>query len=222
VTVRRLALLATLLPALSTAQAPAPAPPVGAEPSDVRTLEERVSDLRGKIYRPRGRLQDLRSKVGGAETGPARARLVHRNEMGGAFRLHSINYSLDDAPLYSRVDLDGDLARAGELEIFEGELAPGEHRLSIELVYRGHGGPARRYVDGHRFAVRAAHVFVVEGAKTTLVRVVGFERGGVTTELKNRPAVRFEASVDRDPALAPPGTSAPRAATGRGQGAAAR
>lgn len=200
----RLALLAALLPALAVAQGGAPAAAGGAAAGagdDVRTLEERVSDLREKIYR-KGRLQGLRGKVGGDEPAAARAVLVHRNAMGGAFRLQSVRYLLDEAPLYARVDLDGDLARVAELEVFDGELAPGEHRLSVELVYRGHGGPARRYVDRHRFTVRATHAFRVEPGTLSAVRVVGYERGGVTTELKDRPAVRFEASARRAPPAA--------------------
>lgn len=214
----RLALLAALLPALAAAQADVP--PAGAPPGDgeVRTLEDRVSDLREKIYRSRGRLQDLRSKVSGAEATAGRAVLVHRNEMGGAFRLQSVNYLLDGAPLFARVDLDGDLARTAQLEVFDGELAPGEHRLAVELVYRGHGGPTRRYVDGHRFTVRANHAFSVEPGTVSAVRIVGFERGGVTSELKDRPAVRFEGSIRRE---ATPAAAEPRAATGSVQGGAA-
>lgn len=217
---RPLALLAALLPALALAGAQAEAPPRAADAGEVRTLEARVSALREKIYRPRNRLQDLRTKVSGAEASATRAVLVHRNEMGGAYRLESVNYQLDGAPLYARVDLDGDLARASELEVFQGELPPGEHRLAVELVYRGHGGPARRYVDGHRFTVRGVHVFAAEPGSVSMLRIVGFERGGVATELKDRPSVRFEGSVRREPPAA--GAKQTPAAAGSVQGGPGR
>jgi hypothetical protein len=37
----------------------------------------------------------------------------------------------------------------------------------------------------------------------TTVKVVGYEKGGLTTELKDRPAVRYDVEVTRDAAMKP-------------------
>ena len=76
----------------------------------VRTLEERVSDLKEKVFRTKARLMNLQELViGGDITTGAKAVLIHRNEMGSSFYLESVTYALDGAPIFSKVDTDGDL-----------------------------------------------------------------------------------------------------------------
>ena len=200
-------LLAALLPALALAQAPAAAPPpapsaqTAEEQNDlkVRTLEERVSDLKEKIFRTKARLMNLQEMViGGDITTGAKAVLVHRNEMGSSFYLESVAYALDGAPVYSKADQDGDLEKREEFEVFNGRIVPGNHQLSVQLVYRGHGFGLFSYLKGYRFKVQSSYTFNAEPGKAMTVKVVGFEKGGLTAELKDRPAVRYDVDVARE------------------------
>lgn len=203
-------LLVVLLPALAAAQAPAqpaaPAPaaasPQNAEEQNdlkVRTLEERVSDLKEKIFRTKARLMNLQEMViGGDITTGAKAVLVHRNEMGSSFYLESVAYALDGAPVYSKADQDGDLEKREEFEVFNGRIVPGNHQLSVQLVYRGHGFGLFSYLEGYRFKVQSSYTFNAEPGKALTIKVVGFEKGGLTAELKDRPAVRYDVDVQRE------------------------
>ncbi len=203
-------LLAVLLPALAAAQAPAPAAPASPpaatpqsaeEQNDlkVRTLEERVSDLKEKIFRTKARLMNLQEMViGGDITTGAKAVLVHRNEMGSSFYLESVAYALDGAPVYSKADQDGDLEKREEFEVFNGRIVPGNHQLSVQLVYRGHGFGLFSYLEGYRFKVQSSYTFNAEPGKALTIKVVGFEKGGLTAELKDRPAVRYDVDVQRE------------------------
>jgi hypothetical protein len=80
-----------------------------------------------------------------------------------------------------------------------------------EKVFRTKARLMSLYLDDYRFEVQSAHVFNAEPGKTTQVKVVGFEKGGITAELKDRPAVRYDVDVrseDRSqprPAAAPAG-----------------
>jgi len=227
-----------LVPALTLAQAPArPAPSVAAAGSEgtraaeraappaaapqsadeladlkVKTLEERVNDLKEKVFRTKARLMNLQEMVvGGDVTSGARAVLFHRNEMGAEFRLESVTYTLDGAPIFTKVDREGDLDKRDQFEIFNGRVVPGNHQITVKIVYRGHGFGVFSYLDDYRFKVQSAYVFSAEPGKTTQVKVVGFEKGGITAELKDRPAVRYDVDVrseDRSlprPAAAPAG-----------------
>ncbi len=218
---QRMALVCLVLaPVLAVAQAastPADAaPPTGAavpaaqsapsartseEQNDlkVRTLEERVSDLKDKIFRTKARLMNLQEMViGGDITSGSKAVLVHRNEMGSSFYLESVAYALDGAPVYSKADQDGDLEKREEFEVFSGRIVPGNHQLSVQLVYRGHGFGLFSYLRGYRFKVQSSYTFNAEPGKAMVIRVVGFEKGGLTAELKDRPAVRYDVDVQRE------------------------
>src|SRR3954466_3319745 len=76
----------------------------------VKTLEEQVVDLKEKIYRSKARLLLLQETVlGGDLSTGARAVLFHKNEMGNSFVLESVAYALDGAPIFTKVNEDGDL-----------------------------------------------------------------------------------------------------------------
>jgi hypothetical protein len=193
--------LAALLPALAAAQVPAATPQTAEEQNDlkVRTLEERVSDLKEKIFRTKARLMNLQEMViGGDITTGAKAVIVHRNEMGSSFYLESVSYALDGAPIYAKADQQGDLEKREEFEIFNGRIVPGNHQLSVQLVYRGHGFGFFSYLEGYKFKVQSSHTFNAEPGKALTVKVVGFEKGGLTAELKDRPAVRYDVDVQRE------------------------
>jgi hypothetical protein len=205
--------------AASTTPAPAGAPAAKSAPSEaslppvtsdeafqtrVKTLEEQVVDLKEKIYRTKARLLLLQETVlGGDLSSGARAVLVHKNEMGGSFALDSVAYALDGAPILTRTDKDGDLAKRPEFEIFNGRIVPGQHQVAVRLVYRGRGFGVFSYLEGYKFTVSSSYTFTSEPGKVTTVKVVGYEKGGITTELKDRPAVRYDVEVNREAAPKP-------------------
>ncbi|WP_248360237.1 dihydrolipoamide acetyltransferase [Anaeromyxobacter oryzae] len=197
----RLALAQPAQATVADASAPA-APAMTAEERNdlqVRTLEERVSDLKEKIFRTKARLMNLQEMViGGDITTGSKAVLVHRNEMGASFYLESVAYALDGAPVYTKVDVEGDLEKREEFEIFNGRIVPGNHQISVQLVYRGHGFGVFSYLEGYKFKVQSSYTFNAEPGKVNTIKVVGFEKGGITAELKDRPAVRYDVDVQRE------------------------
>jgi hypothetical protein len=189
-----------------TASQPAPPPATSDEAfqTRVKTLEEQVVDLKEKIYRSKARLLLLQETVlGGDLSSGARAVLVHKNEMGGTFALQSVAYALDGAPILTRTDKDGDLANRPEFEIFNGRIVPGQHQVAVKLVYKGKGFGVFSYLEGYKFTVSSSYTFSAEPGKVTTVKVVGYEKGGLTTELKDRPAGRYDGEVNRDAAPKP-------------------
>jgi hypothetical protein len=217
---RFVAILCTALPGLALGESSLAAPPA-ADPAataaageqggrlEVQTLEERVSDLKEKIFRTKARLMNLQEMVIGADVaGGSKTVLVHRNEMGPSFYLESVAYALDGAPIYTKTDVDGDLEKRDEFEIFSGRVATGSHQLSVMLVYRGHGHGVFRYVDDYRFKVQSSYTFSAEPGKVSTVKVVGFERGGLTAELQDRPTVRYDVDVQREEPRSGPASAA--------------
>jgi len=182
------------------AEAPAQAPSQSEDDAAIRMrgLEERVNTLKEKIFRSKARLMLLRETVLNGALAGAKAKIVHRNEMGTGFILESVSYALDGAPIFTKTDTDGDLNDVAEIELFNGSIVPGNHNLSVNMVYRGSGYGVFSYVKGYSFKIRSSYAFTAEEGKMTAVKIVGYEKGGITTDLKDRPAIRYDVEVKRE------------------------
>ncbi len=189
-------------PAASPA-APAPAAPQTADEAfqtRVKQLEEQVVDLKEKIFRTKARLLLLQETVlGGDISQGARAVIYHRKEMSPQFVLESVAYALDGAPIFTKVDTNDDLNKREEFEIFNGRIVPGNHQIAVRMVYRGAGG-VFSYAEGYKFKLQSNQTFTAEGGKITTVKVVGYEKGGITAEMKDKPAIRYDISSTKEQA----------------------
>ncbi len=227
---KSLGVMASLLASLAFAQTAAPAPaaatptpaaaagtPAGAAPvaappaaqtadeafaTRVKTLEEQVVDLKEKIFRTKARLLLLQETVlGGDLSTGARAVIYHRNEMGSQFVLESVAYALDGAPIFTKVDANGDLDKREEFEIFNGRIVPGNHQIAVRMVYRGSGYGIFSYLEGYKFKLQSNQTFSAEAGKVTTVKVVGYEKGGITADIKDKPGIRYDITTAKDQAL---------------------
>ena len=226
------AALLSLAPAFAQTPAPggaAPSPAPAASPAEpapqtadeafqtrVKQLEEQVVDLKEKIFRTKARLLLLQETVlGGDISQGARAIVYHRKEMSPQFVLESVAYALDGAPIFTKVDSNDDLNKREEFEIFNGRIVPGNHQIVVRMVYRGAGG-VFSYAEGYKFKLQSNQTFTAEGGKITTVKVVGYEKGGITAEMKDKPAIRYDISSTKEQAGTNAGSGdqpAPGAAT---------
>lgn len=196
-----LALLTTVAAQAAYAQSGEGAAPI-LEDTDhaikLRSLEEQVNDLKERIFRSKARLVLLRETVLNGVISGAKAVIVHRNEMGSSFTLEQVSYALDGAPLFNKTDPDGGLDEQEEIELFNGSIVPGNHNLSVYLLYRGNGYGVFSYLKGYTFKIKSSHAFTAEEGKVTTVKIVAYEKGGFTTDLKDRPQVRYDVEVKAD------------------------
>jgi len=118
--------------------------------------------------------------------------------MGSSFYLESVTYALDGAPIYTKTDLDGDLDKRDEFEVFNGRIVPGNHQLAVQMVFRGHGFGLFSYLQEYRFKTQSAYTINAEPGKAITVKVIGFEKGGLTSELKDRPNIKYEQEIQKE------------------------
>lgn len=186
----------------------------------LRNLEQRINELKEEIFRSKARLSLLAESVLQNAVGGSRAQIVHQNEMGGSYRLATVVYSLDGAPIFNRDDDTGTLADRREFQVYNGQIGAGDHSLGVSLTYIGAGLP---YMRGYRFSVRSTQSFSIPEGKAIRIRVVGFEKGGPLESPESRPAVRYvqqvislrEAAEGADNAAnTPAATEAPATAAG--------
>ncbi len=157
----------------------------------MRDLEQRVDELKEKIRRSHTRLSLLSETVLSGGVGGAVARIEFRNDLTSVFRLTRALFVLDGAVQFNKEDTSGKLAGDQAIPVFSGSVPPGDHTMQVMLKLRGHGYGVFSYLRGYKFEVKSAHSFTVTEGKTIELRVVLWEKGGVTTPLEQRPAIRY-------------------------------
>ena len=192
----------TATPEAEAAAQGKPLPPVATDASGgnfkLRAIQERVNELKEKIFQSKARLIQLQEVVLHGTISGAKAVLMHKNEMGSSFRMASVRYFLDGAAIFNRVDNDGDLDDQDVIEIFNGSIAPGNHQISVYLEYKGHGFGVFSYLKGYTFKITSSYTFTAEEGKVTTINIVGYEKGGIATQLKDRPSVRYDIETARE------------------------
>jgi hypothetical protein len=157
----------------------------------LRDLEQRIDALKEQIFRSKARLSLLAETVLGGVVAGAQAVIIHENRMSSSYRLVKAVYALDGARLFNKADEEGSLGEQQQFEIYNGSIVPGEHTITVNLEYRGHGYGVFSYLKGYRFRVRSSYTFTAPEGKIITLRVIGYEKGGPTAPLEERPAIRY-------------------------------
>ena len=157
----------------------------------MRDLEQRVDRRKEPIRRSHTRLSLLSETVLAGGVGGSRAQIKFTNDLTTAYRLERALIVLDGAVQYNKQDASGKLAKQHEIPVFTGTIPPGDHTVQVLLRLRGHGYGVFSYLQGFRFEVKSAHSFTVTEGKTIAIDIIIWEKGGITTPLEQRPAIRY-------------------------------
>jgi hypothetical protein len=162
----------------------------------MRNFQMQANELKEKILRTKQAIQEMQKKLVAGSIGlGARVKLIHRNQMSGAFKLLSASYSLDGRPFFSKVDVNGDLDSLAEKEILHANILEGNHSIVVRLVFQGQGYGFFDYVEGYKIKVTSSYTFCAEQGKLLSISVVGFERD-MTVPFEQRPSVRYDLEVE--------------------------
>lgn len=181
-------------PATKPAAAPAALPrPVEQYDLKLRDLEERVVDLKEKIFRTKSRLLLLKERVVNDVIAEAKIVVNHHNDMGSSFKATKVLYELDGEKIYYQDDTSDVLQQSDPIELFAGNVLPGNHVLKVEMVYRGDSS-VFSYLNGYQFRLRASYTFYATKGKITTVTAIGYQKGDITWDLTKRPSIKFRVS----------------------------
>lgn len=157
----------------------------------LREIEEKVVDLKEKIFTTKTRLAFLREKILSNVLSEAWAVIVHKNEMGSAFTLDEVLYYMDGKKKFFMRNKDGFLDKEKTIEIFSGKVTPGNHTLTVEMVYRG-TGRMFTYLKGYKFKISSKYTFYAREGRIVRLEAIGYKKGDFTYSLEERPAVKFK------------------------------
>jgi hypothetical protein len=111
------------------------------------------------------------------------------NDLGSSFVLESVEMKVDGR-ISGRYDVDAG-SPEHEIEFSAAVVAAGDHEASVHAVYRGQGHGVFSYLKDYKFEVESSHDFRTPPLKTVEVTAVCYEKGGPTTALSDRPAIRW-------------------------------
>jgi hypothetical protein len=164
----------------------------------LKGIEERVNALKEKVFRSKARLLLMRETVLHGVVSGARAVLFHVNELGASYTLEAVTYFLDGSKIYSRVDTSGELSKKEEIKIFEGNIPPGNHQVTVNLQLRGNGFGVFSYLNSYKFKVQHSYNFIAEEGKVSRLRIIAYEKRGLMRDFKERPNIRYDLVTDRN------------------------
>lgn len=153
-------------------------------------LQGGMDELREDIFRSRSRLFLLREQILEETLGGAQAVIAHVNDLGRAFRIVSVVYSLDGNQIYAAHADGSDIENQERVEIFKASVLPGAHNLSVQLVVQARGRGIFAYPKSYQYTITTSHAFTVDSGQTIELDAIGFKMKGVKT-FAERPQVRF-------------------------------
>ncbi|HAN31513.1 MAG TPA: dihydrolipoamide acetyltransferase [Myxococcales bacterium] len=156
----------------------------------LRQIEERVVGIKERIFQTKTRLLLLKEQILDNVIAESRAVLKHKNEMGSFFELKEVLYYLDGKKIYYQDNSNGLLQKRRDFEIYNGSIEPGNHSLTVQLSYRGNS-QLFSYLQGYVFKLKSAYTFYAAKGRITEVTVIGFERGGIGTDLEDKPYIKY-------------------------------
>jgi hypothetical protein len=161
----------------------------------LRDLEQRIDELKEQIRRSHTRLSLLSDTILSGGGAGSHASIKFKNELSSAFRVTRVLVVLDGAVQYNKTDQSGTLAEQAEIPIINGSVPPGDHTVQVLVNLQGNGYGVFSYLRGYRFEVRSSHSFTAVEGKTINLDTTVYEKGGVTTPLEERPAIRYVEKV---------------------------
>jgi hypothetical protein len=161
----------------------------------LKDLEQRIDELKEQIRRSHTRLSLLTDTILSGGLAGSRAEIEFHNDLSSAFRLVRALFVLDGAVQYNKSDDTGALAEQTVIPIFSGSIPPGDHTLQVLLNLQGNGYGVFSYLKSYHFEPRSSHSFTAVEGKTMSLQVIAYEKGGVTTQLEDRLAVRYQEKI---------------------------
>lgn len=170
----------------------APGAPTKSQEARLRELEERVVALKEGVFAAKTRLTLLRDRVLSNTKTSGAVMIVLVNDMGSAFTLQSYSYEIDGKDPKYVENKSGLLSETDRHILLETSPTQGSHVLNVELVYKGSGG-LFTYLEGYQFKLNSSYTFYVTPGKILVVEIVGYEKGGITYSMEERPAIQIKA-----------------------------
>lgn len=192
--------------AVTWAQNPSPPPP--SAPSEAEDAANKVSAgdkdysnteidrLKESVVDEKVQMRLLRflTRKEGIGAGATKVIVDFISEMSTRYQIYSLVYKLDGEPVYSFFygDAVGKTEKDRKPRAFIQSLAPGTHSLEVQVVHTGNDTGVFSYLNDYKILTEKKLSFEVQKEASTKIEVVGYEKGWILTDFKERPDLRIK------------------------------
>ncbi len=113
------------------------------------------------------------------------------NKMSGAFVLDGVEVWIGENPVGKLTEEADGISTKSELHLADDVLPKGKREVRLVATYGGNGKGIFSYLDDYRFRVESKYSWQARPMKTTYLKAICFEDGGVTTPLEDRPRIKW-------------------------------
>jgi hypothetical protein len=157
-------------------------------------VKENVDDMKLRVLEKKTQSLIFKKmlKSEGFESNLPTVAINHTNEMSSRYLVDSVTYLLDNDRVYTYKK--NNRQKSGlpkEVVIFKGLLPPGNHDLSVEIIYRGNDVGVFSYVNDYKITSKSTKTFKVDKGQNLDVQVVAYEKGWALTDFKDRPDLKI-------------------------------
>jgi hypothetical protein len=117
------------------------------------------------------------------------------SEMSSRYEIYSMVYEVDGERVYSyTVDDIAAATGANKISEYNGSLAPGNHTLKVQVVFRGNETGIFSYLNDYKITTQGQVSFELEKNTSTKIEIVAYEKGWILTDFKDRPDLKIKIS----------------------------
>jgi len=168
-------------------------------PEQLEALKERLGDLKERMLKSKASLKQLLDQIRMGSVSLISFSILHTHDVGLTFELETLSYTLDGFQVFSAVsDENNNLDHLKDFPVYEGSLLPGEHLLTVDMVFRGKGYGIFSYLNQYLFKVKGRYVFSVQEGDVVTLHVTSYDEASFLTSLKDRLKIRFERETGLD------------------------
>ncbi len=157
--------------------------------ASMQGLEQKINLLRGQIQDTKSLILNLGESVSKGFITSTKLLVLHKNDLGSAFSIESVEYKLDGFTVYSNSD-PKKISVNNEMIVFDASVLPGNHTLDAVYTIRGTGYGVFTYMKEYRFDLRNQYYFSAPRGKAVELVVEAYDQGTGKT-LRDRPVLKF-------------------------------
>ncbi len=157
---------------------------------ELLTVEEDVGHLKERVFRSKSTLEMLKELIIEGAAAGARVSIWHVNQIGGAYSVEAAQYWLDGKTVFTKTEADGGLDDLTEIEVFQGNVNPGTHKIQVSLALRGKGFKVFSYLRSYQFRLQSTYDFQIDEGKSKIIRALATTRSGLRS-FTDRPTIEY-------------------------------
>ena len=115
------------------------------------------------------------------------------NEMSNRYLLQSLEFFVGDSKVYSYFS-DKNEEKKIKKQQHDVNLPPGKHSIRVVAVYNGNDTGVFSYLSDYKVRSEGSIEVEVQKGEDQVLKIKGFEKGGILTDFKERPAIEITVS----------------------------